>query len=66
MEKSKEHSGVGKHRSGGLPPVGVPVWVKCEWCRTVAYLDAKGVWRSLSDGKELKDVVSVEWPGRDG
>ena len=62
MESEKEHSDHGKQSGGGLPPVGVPVWVKCAGYRTMAYLDAKGLWRSLGDGKELKGVVSVEWP----
>jgi hypothetical protein len=45
-----------------LPPVGHPVWVWCTGYRTMATLDAKGIWRSLADGKELKGVVRAIRP----
>ena len=48
--------------TGQLPPNGVAVWVQCEGYRTMAYRDAKGVWRNLGNGKELKGILRVEWP----
>ena len=42
----------------GLPMPGVPVWVQCPGFRTMAFRDAKGAWRTVARGQELK--VSVE------
>jgi hypothetical protein len=47
---------------GPLPPVGVAVWVQCEGYRTMAYRDAKGVWRNVGTGKEIKRILRVDWP----
>ena len=48
--------------SGELPPVGEAVWVQCGSYRTMAYRDAKGVWRNLGSDKEQKGIRKVEWP----
>ena len=54
----------GSEGSGQLPPIGEAVWVQCEGYRTMAYRDAKGVWRNLGNGKEIKGIVKVEWSAR--
>ena len=43
----------------GLPTPGVPVWVQCPGFRTMAFRDAKGVWRTVARGQELKVPVAV-------
>jgi hypothetical protein len=37
-----------------VPVVGEPVWVQCGNYRTLAYLDEKGVWRTVAKGEEVK------------
>ena len=49
-------------RTEQLPPIGVKVWVQCEGYRTMAYRDQEGVWRTLSNNKEMKGIIKVEWP----
>ena len=54
--------GPGKER---LAPVGQPVWVECGGYRTLAYLDAKGVWRTVAKNEEVK-VTRVLGDGTGG
>jgi GH24 family phage-related lysozyme (muramidase) len=56
-EKSPGSSEVGDKPA--VPPAGAQVWVQCEGFRTLAYRDAKGKWRTVSKGEELKGVVTV-------
>jgi len=49
-------------RRSRLPPVGEPVWVKCDGYRTMAVLGADGKWRKLVDGGELTGTVEVMEP----
>jgi len=37
-----------------LPPAGEPVWVECGTYRTLAYRDAKGVWKSVAKNEPLE------------
>ena len=62
MNEQSEPLQNGNEGSGQLPPIGEVVWVQCEGYRTMAYRDAKGVWRNLGNGKELKGILRVEWP----
>jgi len=52
----------GSHGTGQLPPIGEKVWVQCEGYRTMAYRDDQGVWRRLSNNKEVTGIIKVEWP----
>ena len=61
-ENKKTAAASGAAGENWLPPVGQPAWVWCAGYRTMATLDAKGVWRSLADGKELKGVVRAIRP----
>ena len=68
MEPEANSSSTGPSERAGepsaswSPPVGQPVWVWCDGYRTMAILDAKGVWRNLADRKELKGVVKAIKP----
>jgi hypothetical protein len=44
---------------GPLPPVGEPIWVQCRGFRTLAYRDAKGMWRTVARGEELEGPIKV-------
>jgi hypothetical protein len=37
-----------------IPLVREQVWVQCGDYRTLAYLDEKGVWRTVAKGEEIK------------
>ena len=52
----------GSEGGGELPPLGQAVWVQCEGYRTMAYRDAKGVWRNVGNGQEVKGIIKVVWP----
>ena len=41
------------------PAVGEKVVVRCHGFRCLAYRDKEGVWRSVSDGRELRGAVEV-------
>jgi hypothetical protein len=45
-----------------LPPIGEYVWVQCQGYRTMAYRDKEGLWRRLSNDKEVTGIIKVEWP----
>ena len=51
-------SGAGEENQA-LPPAGLQVWVQCEGFRTLAYRDAKGKWRTVAKGEELKGEVKA-------
>ncbi len=57
--RSRNTSGEEK---GSLPPPGEQVCVQCEGFRTLAYRDAKGTWKTVAKGEELKGVVKVLKP----
>lgn len=42
-----------------LPQIGLPVWVQCDGYRTMAFRDARGVWRTVAREQELKGMVKV-------
>jgi hypothetical protein len=45
--------GDASERSEGMPRVGEQVWVECGDYRTLAYRDAKGVWRTVSKNEKI-------------
>jgi GH24 family phage-related lysozyme (muramidase) len=51
--------GTGEVEQESLPPAGVPVWVRCEGYRTMAYRDKDGLWRTVGDGKVLTGVIGM-------
>ena len=56
-EEQSRNSGGEEGQS--LPSPGEQVWVQCEGFRTLAYLDAKGRWKTVAKSEELKGVVKV-------
>jgi len=62
MTEQNEPTRNKREAAGQLPPLGVAVWVQCEGYRTMAYRDAKGVWRNVGNGKEVKRILKVDWP----
>ena len=54
MSEKKDSTDAEGDEGNGLEPVGQPVWVECGDYRTLAYRDAKGVWRSVAKNEELK------------
>jgi hypothetical protein len=62
MAEKNEPLSKDKERARQLPPLGEYVWVQCQRYTTIAYRDAKGVWRSLGRGKKLSRITKVKWP----
>ena len=62
MAERNEPLSKGSERAGPLPPLGEYVWVQCQRYTTIAYRDAKGVWRSLGRGKKLSRITRIKWP----
>jgi len=59
-QESQSSAGMGNEPAHpALPPVGEPVWVKCNDYRTMAFLDEKGKWRNLVTREELAGAVQV-------
>jgi hypothetical protein len=57
-----EQNESGSRGAWQLPPIGEKVWVQCGSYRTMAYQDESGVWRRLSNNKEMTGIIKVEWP----
>ena len=54
---SNEHADAKGDAAAGnenVPLVREPVWVQCGSYRTLAYLDEKGMWRTVAKGEEIK------------
>ena len=62
MTETNERLPGGNGGNEQLQPLGEDVWVHCDGYETIAYRDAKGVWRNLGNDRELKGITKVELP----